>query len=314
MHLRDLLSVAAPSAPDSVPDWILGCFKRKSITFANGLTDLSTQVFWLQGRNQTIDLRLPVDSELIKAPWRDCSFEQLEVLADYEGWSADSHWQDGQLSWSGGVSYQLHNRWPEPAILNRVGNCMIELSPRATYVEDWRIQSIHPGALISLTLLDETDAQTGTQRHKGGALIIAGEWAGLVLGRAREGLSSECSGPLRQALRDCQHDQDALSELFGFEASIGWGNLEAGFTVLHSTSDARMGEPLLPLEGFEWVGDSNFVVHRFTQGGRPIERRYYVDAIEADVAFSSCTAWHPESEAWFERERGTLKRYTEIVR
>ena len=60
MTLAELVARYPISAKTSVPDWILGHYKRYSISYANGMTDLNTQVSWLQSRNFTIDLRMPL--------------------------------------------------------------------------------------------------------------------------------------------------------------------------------------------------------------------------------------------------------------
>src|SRR5690606_1751457 len=124
------------------------------ISFADGSSDTDTQVFWLQSRNFSIDLRLPMHAALITQakPWQDYSAAELAVLANHEGWVAQSIWDGQRLSWHEPTSLQLHNRWPEPALLQRVGNCMMEFADSNAYVEDWRLQPSTPGPLIGLRL------------------------------------------------------------------------------------------------------------------------------------------------------------------
>jgi hypothetical protein len=59
MNLQELITGHALRPAPGLPDWMLGWFKRHSISFADGLTDVDTHVCWLQSRNFTIDLRLP---------------------------------------------------------------------------------------------------------------------------------------------------------------------------------------------------------------------------------------------------------------
>ena len=58
MTLQELIARHAHKAEHGVPDWMPGFWKRYSISFANGMTDLHTHVCWMQSRNFTIDLRL----------------------------------------------------------------------------------------------------------------------------------------------------------------------------------------------------------------------------------------------------------------
>lgn len=67
MTLKELIRQHAQANKTGVPDWLVGCFRRYSISFANGDTDLKTQVFWLQSRNFTIDIRMPIESEQVSA-------------------------------------------------------------------------------------------------------------------------------------------------------------------------------------------------------------------------------------------------------
>ncbi|TYK66623.1 hypothetical protein [Colwellia echini] len=311
MHIKDLLEQHIKIADKTVPDWMIGCFKRRSISFANGQTDTKTHVFWLQGRNLTIDLRLPIEAEMLTKSWDKCNEKELYQLANYEGWSADSTWQKEQLSWSGGTSFQVHNRWPEPAILSRVGDCMIEASPYESYIEDWRITSRKAGALLSLELITEENLTTGEIRHQGGALIINSEWAGLVLGRASELSLIEQNNILREHVKNSATDKDFLAQVFNFETSVAKGNLITGFDVQFSTQPERIGESLFSLEGFEFDDEKNEIIQLFNEGDQTIKRRFLIDTIEPSFAYSGKTAWHNSAEQWFDNEQETIGRYLE---
>ena len=318
MHIKELLNLSLSKPQSSVPDWMIGCFKRKSITFANGQTDKSTHVFWLQGRNQTIDLRLPIDSELVQKQWQDCSNEEMCRLADYEGWCADSKWKNEQLSWSAGVSCQLHNRWPEPAILSRVGNCMMEFSPRSSYVEDWRIQTVTSGPLISLKLIEERNLTTNELRHIGGALIVTSNWAGLVLGRARQSRlidQANLNKQLREQVNQQVNDADFLNQVFNFETSVAMGHddLSSDFTVSYSTNPTRINKAIMSMEGFDFDESNNEILQIFKDHENTIQRRFSIDAIETEFLFSNETSWHTDSKKWFDKESQTLGRYTQVI-
>jgi hypothetical protein len=314
VHIDQLIEEHAQKATQTVPDWVIGCFKRRSISFANGHTDTQTHVFWLQGRNLTIDLRLPLETEqVIKKSWQDCNQQELYQLANYEGWSANSCWHNEQLSWSGGTSLQLHNRWPEPAILSRVGDCMMEASPQQTYIEDWRIKSRASGPLLSLELIDETNLDTGEVRHRGGALIINGDWAGLVLGRRTEICLDQAGSQLRDRVKQACNDQDFLEQAFNFETSVAHGSFNEGFDILFSTQASRVGESLFALEGFEFDIEANQVIQIFHQGPEQIKRRFSIDTLEPQFAFFGATKFHPDSKEWFDKEQETIGRYLKAL-
>lgn len=313
MHLKELIKRHEQRALKTVPEWMIGCFKRKSISFANGKTDEETQVFWLQGRNLTIDLRLPIDADQIKKPWQTCSQEELYQLTNYEGWSANSQWDYHQLSWSGGTAFQLHNRWPEPGILSRTGDCMMEFSPSNAYVEDWRIKSRAHGTLLSLELIEEKNLTTETCRHQGGALIINGSWAGLVLGRQKALNQTVPKQQLRDLLKSQKYNPKLAKQIFNFETSVAEGSLDDGYKIKHSTQPSLVNDTMIPLEGFEFDAKQNEVFQLFNENGDTILRRFSIDTIEPSFDYSACTAWTPESKQWFEKEQETLGRYLQGI-
>jgi hypothetical protein len=303
------------SPPSSVPDWIIGCFQRRSISFANGLTDSKTLVFWLQSRNITIDLRLPIAAQQVPAkPLDQYDAIELRTLANYEGWYAESLWQDDWLSWSGGTSFQIHNRWPEPASLKRVGDCMLEFSPLESYIEDWRIQSREAGPLIGLRLVAEEDLNTGQVRHRDGALIVNGNWAGLVLGRAADlsglaGTGAAAGHQLRDVVCTDEPNPALLQDVFNFETSVASGDPVNGFTIVHSTRPERMKHALFPLDGFEFDQQSGEIVHILEGHNTALKRRFTIDTLETSFPFSASTSLSSATAEWLDFESETLGRY-----
>jgi hypothetical protein len=314
MRLDALVQSVGLRARTSVPDWMLGFFKRHHISFADGSTDLRTHVCWLQSRNFTIDLRLPLEAQQVPTlALEQYTAEQITVLANYEGWLADASWDGTTLRWADtAATLQLHNRWPEPALLHRTGNCMIEFSPSNAYVEDWRLQPSRPGPLVGLRLVSETDMATGRVRHRGGGLIVCGDYAALVLGRAQA--QARGATPLKTLAAHAQGDPGRLRELFNFETSVATGSMEAGYTVVHSTLPHRRDQPLFPLDGFERMADDAGLRQELLIEGVPCERHFTVDSMESAVAFPLETGFTPAAQDWFSRESPTLGRYTGLLR
>lgn len=313
MNLINLLERYPHRPVQTVPEWMLGCFRRRSISFANGKTDCDTNVYWLQSRNFTIDLRLPrMEEQIPVKTLPQCTEEQLKELANYEGWVADSYWNGSLISWANETSLQVHNRWPEPAELRRVGNCMVEFAPSGAYIEDWRSQLDGIGPLIGLRLVEETSPVTGQRFHRGGGLIVCGSHAALVLGRS-EALEPNV-GSLPELVAEAGTDPIRLQQLFNFEASVARGSVATGFTVVHSTCALRIGQELLSLDGFEWLSEIQRLRQIVTVDGQLRERLFEIDCAESRVNFGSETETSSDVNSWFERESTTLNRYAEVVR
>ena len=307
MTLQELLKNYPQQPETSVPDWMLGCFRRHCISFANGESDTETLVFWFQSCNFTIDLRLPNMSARTPAlALTDCSPADLQMLASYQGWFAMSEWDGAMMNWHSETSLQLHNCWPEPAQLHRTGNCMMEFAPSGAYVEDWRLQPSAAGPLVGLQLLEERNMTTGKVEHRGGGLIICGDYAALVRGRARS--VKQLAAPLADAVA-CATPAD-VADLFAFETSVARGTLELGYTVQHSTVAGRAGQPLLALHNADWQRDGEHILQTLKQNGEEIELRFAIDVLSARHDFSQCSPMPESAHAWFAREAETLTRYT----
>ena len=319
MHLQELLTDYEKQATQGVPDWMLGYFKRYAISFADGSTDLETNVCWLQSRNFTIDLRLPIIVQQVSAKsWEDYSIAELLIMADYEGWEALCDWNNDTLSWQEtNNSLQFHNRWTEPAVLKRFGNCMIELSPSGTYVEDWRLQPSKPGALIGLRLLEQRIIETGEIQHSGGGLILCGDYAALVLGRPQSINPNQGYNSLRKLVVDAHGQPDKLSSLFNFETSVAQGSLSQGYNITLSTKPERIGKILCPLDHFEFIETNNLtpqlIRQTLTYQGELCERIFTVDTIEKNISYTQTTPFTPEAKKWYKREEKTLTRYSKSL-
>ena len=311
MTLQELIARHAHKAEHGVPDWMPGFWKRYSISFANGMTDLHTHVCWVQSRSFTIDLRLPLEKDQVQAKALDqYSADELQLLANYEGWKAPSIWDGNQLSWGDTeATLQLHNRWPEPAVLWRTGNSMIEHCPSNIYMEDWRLQSSAAGALVGLHLIEEREVSSGKLRHRGGGLIVCGDYAALTLGRVEQPVSGK---PLKTLVAEAGQDMPQLETLFNFETSVAIAGPDGSYQIMLSTQPARVGTEIFPLTGFEVLADQR-VRQTLILDGLACERIFEIDTIERNVAYAQATPATDAAQAWFDKESATLGRYLETL-
>lgn len=306
MTLDELVDrCARVAAGAAVPVWTLGCFRRRSITFSTGATDAETQVMWLQSRGLTADLRLPAGYPQLTgaAPLAERAPEVLVALAEGEGGLASTSWDGRAMSWSDWTSFQTHDRWPEPGLLARVGDCLTEHAPSGAYVEDWRLQPSARGPLIGLRLIEERDAQARRVRHRGGGLIVCGDHAALVRGRPAP---LPVTGTVAEIVRADGGDRSLMREVFAFEASYATRSGDGTFIVVASTDPLRVGHALLDPTGFACDERDGVVIQRAHEGGATLERVFTVDTLEANVAFPLATEASAEGQRWLAREGPTL--------
>ncbi len=306
MNLFELLHRPRAAKSRDFPAWALGCFRRRSITFFNGSTDATTLVIWLQSRGLTFDLRLAADRPRPKSPDAvlEAPTDDLARLAQVEGGIARTHAKDdprsgtAELSWDDWDAFQPYPKWPEKGLLHRVGDCLIEFAPSGAYVEDWRYQDAGTGPLIGLRLLAERDLETGTVLHRGGGLVVCGNRAGWVRGRAQP-LSANTRPA--EMVRENPRDRELLEAVFDFEASYAERTPGGSFVIKASTLPWRE-DSALDLDGFS-EGDQKDVLIQRTSGH---ERRFRVDTLEPSFTGIESTAVSPEGAAWLDAERDTL--------
>ncbi len=314
MNLLELPELCETAANGGVPNWVLGCFRRRAITFFTGTSDTATRVLWLQSRGLTADLRLSLERPHVDGleALLDCSPEDLALLAKVEGGLARSSWSgdgasgatqvSGSMQWHDWTSFQVHAKWPEPGLLRRVGDCLVEFAPSGAYVEDWRFQLPGPGPLIGLRLIDERDAVSGAVLHRGGGLVVCGRHAAFVRGRPHE---RQGSTRLSELVRHGR-DPDVLAWIFSCDASYGKLSGRGAYVVAASTLPWREGAALISLDGFEYDSDQKLVVQRTEEDGRNVVRRFEIDTLEPTFAGNVATGASESGVAWLEEEAETL--------
>jgi len=314
MDLLELCSLQGTTPHSrSVPPWTLGCFKRRSITFFNGDSDDSTLVLWLQSRGLTGDLRLAAHRPrpTSRAALNDLSLDQLLRMAQGEGGLSPTRFESGGsagvelsgvMNWPDWNAFQLHAKWPEPGHLRRVGDCLIEYAPSGAYVEDWRLQSSEAGPLVGLSLLEERDQKTGNLLHRGGGLVIAGDHALLVRGRAEALPPAARLGELAQR---AAREPRLLDAIFGFEASYAKRDAAGHYVVSASTLPWREGKPLMALAGFSLK--DGIVVQKARENGRGVERRFQIDTLEPSYEDWLATPATGAAAEWLAAEESLLR-------
>ncbi|WP_372732765.1 hypothetical protein [Novosphingobium sp.] len=272
---------------------LLGAFRRKSITFADGMTDETTVVYWFQSKTFTIDLRLP------DGP--------VTPLLERQGWVGDTLWDNTvrQLSWTINRSYQPRNQWPEPALLSFMGNCVLEFAPSGAYVEDWRQQSVS-GPLLGLRLVSLFNAVTGQTQVMDGGLIIAGHHAAYAQSRL-PGVDAKLkeAGDMAKALEKGVVTRDEISS---YEVSVAVDDQ----AITHSTRPERIGQGIT-YGDFEIAGNGAIILSKVIDGA-PCQLRFTIDCYVPDFAFSNTTPTTPDAAAWVEQEKAHLKRNAIIMR
>lgn len=293
MTLEELAALPSqhPMGAGPAPDWLIGCFRRRSITFFNGQCDTSSEVYWLQARGICVDIRVSPRRPRARgrASLDDFTASELSLLAQAEGGTAQTEWNGASMRWFGWQAFQLRDKWPETGCLRRIGDCLIEFAPNDAYVEDWRLQPSSPGPMVGLQLIEERVPATGKVTHRGGALVVCGDHAALVRGRP-----------------------SLVPDLFACEASYAVRDpASADFTIALSTNPLREGQTLHIRDGFELAHDTKQVRQKVEVDGELRERIFAIDTLEPRRHFRRSTDGSDGTAAWLASEAETLLAHAE---
>lgn len=276
----------------SLPAYLLGVFRRKSISFANGLTDEKTIVYWFQSKSFTIDLRL--------------KNAKTTPILERQGWIGDTLWDNEQqeLSWNVTSNYQNHVQWPEPARLHSVGNAIFEFSPSNSYVEDWRQQATR-GLYLGLRLFKIENLKTNENYSADGGLIICDHFIAYTKSRhpdiqQRFGYDESLNEAFSQQQISAQDIQD-------YEVSISFDDQNID---LSTTSD-RVGQKI-DLENFTLL-DAETLVQQQTIGGENCLLYFKLDMYQPDYYFTTITDTSSESMSWYSHEKNHLFHHAKIT-
>lgn len=292
MNLFEVIKTLKPTTPqpEIIPGFLYGAFRRKSISFYNGLTDENTIVYWFQSRSFTIDLRLKNQTGT--------------AVQERQGWIGNTLWDSASqlLSWEvkDYANYQNHVRWPEPAKLHAIGNCILEFSPSNVYVEDWR-QQVQHGLFLGLRLQSAIDVQSGQTLEMDGGLIICGDHIAYALTRLPEVQSVVAQMDLKAV------DPTVFALVESFEVSIGTD----GQAKTYSTRTSETGKAF-KLENFEVLNESSLVQHVILDG-RQIDLIFELDIYQPDYQFQYATPTTTQAESWLKSEQDHLMQHAARV-
>lgn len=303
MTLEDVAAARAQTNTLRVPGWAAGCVQRRSITFATGVEDLATRVFWVQAHGMTGDIRInPARPSLDRGTMlSSLDRKTLIQLASVEGGVATTSWSDPVMSWTDWTGFQPYDKYPEPGVMRRIGDCMIEFAPSGAYVEDWRFLPSRPGLLAGLRLVRETDTKDTTYPRQGG-LVVAGDHAIRTLGRYHElPEGTRCQDFVARS----SDPVSALERVFGCVTDY-MVRENSFWRIAASTDPRREGMPTELIGSLKQGPESGTLVEEINDTDGVAQRLWRIDSLEAGVEFSQSTPLTPDGLAWLDREADTL--------
>jgi hypothetical protein len=228
-------------ATQTVPDLMLGCWRRAWIEFADGTIDDTTTVVWLQTNSQMVDVRIPADRRNLarRRGFDECTIDDLRSLAASDASSGFTDCGPVTMDPSGersatatwhtrghGVNLQPVSAYPEPGLMtwSDDGTVMFERAPSGAYTEEWRLV---PGSRDPLTV-----RSIGSN-----AVYRAGDIAVVVRDRV---VAIPRPARLADLLDEYADDRATLEALLDCEFSVARHDTD-GWTVFASTLPWKEG-------------------------------------------------------------------------
>jgi hypothetical protein len=302
MTLEEIAAAATIDNTLRAPAWALGCVERRSITFATGAEDTRTCVYWVQAHGMTGDIRIhPARPRITPGvDFATLDRETLALLASVEGGIATTSWASPIMSWSDWIGFQPYDKFPEPGVMHRVGDCMVEFAPSGAYVEDWRFLQSAPGLLGGLRLESETDTSGRTYPRAGG-LVVAGDHAIRTLARRDELLEGTRA---QDFVRSSTNPAAALERIFDCVTDYMIRN--GTKWVIQASTDPRRERAEVALIGCLTRASHETVCEDVTGTPGISQRHWRIDSLEAGRAFPQATPLAPDRLAWLDSEADTL--------
>ena len=237
----------------TVPDRMLGCWRRRYIRYKDGTEDRSARVIWLQTPSGLCDMRISAERPDLseRSQLSDCSDDELIALAEQDCACGITVLDETATpyptaTWEGGVSgfmYQPVINFPEDGWFEwkEEGACMLEFAPSGAYEEDWRLQDNSQDFAIHLL---RRDSEAATNLYVAGAHAVLAVDRSIVIGQER---------PLQEIVADNIADRDSVYAYLDTEFSYAKCDDSDEYEIVLSNLPWREGQTL----SLAWLLDSD---------------------------------------------------------
>lgn len=231
-------------APQTVPDWAIGCMDREYLSLEGGEPDRSIAI-WIQTESQYFDLRIPRDRPRFERheSLTRLAPDALRELARQSGDTGICRIENDVAtwtSWGGRFGFVCNDvsMFPDDGRLDPQGRVIYEFDTEKSpvrYEEAWVKQPYDHGLVAHLTLCDARDLERSL-----GVLVVTGRYAGFV-----ERSTSTDESTLEAQLETAAGDRDRMLEILNCEASYAVRpRVRSPYTIRHSSFPFREGREL----------------------------------------------------------------------
>ncbi len=248
---------------------IRGLWRRRLIAWPQGEADTTTEVYWLQGPELYIDLRIPERRPRCKATClRELDRKMLGFLARQEGFFGKLDVQVSVGHWHRAFDYQPDTGRKDCGHLAFEGDILVERGIEAPYIEHW-VREPNADECMALSLKTDAPARTG-------CLILAGDAFMYARSRSTKLPPDADLTACLKAAGSLKRQQDI------FDCEISFGRVQdRQWRIERSSLPFREGHSLRPhIE----PGTGSLLLDDITTEGSAIRRIWQVASYESTSA------------------------------
>jgi len=248
-----------------------GLWRRSLLRYADGRSDTTTRVHWLQGERAYIDLSRPADGTDIAHGRKLNALSAFDCaqLARQEGFAGTLARRGAHFEWTRVIDYQPKADRADAGSLHWEGELLIEHGRDIDYLEHWHRETTEadrsPVAALALR-----DAESGVY----GALLRVGPHFMYARDRAR-------AAPANRNLSECVAAAGSLDEARALvDCEISFGTLGTNeWRITASTLPYRVGAMLKPV-----IEDHHAATTDCTPDGVSVERAWQIAGVEGALS------------------------------
>jgi len=111
-----------------VPDWLVGLWRRESITLDDGSVDATTTVYWAQSPREFIDIRIPADRPDVGrvGDLSELSPRQMLALANQKGFAGYTELEADLCTWHRQIDFRPSTGRPDTGMVRVEGDTLYE--------------------------------------------------------------------------------------------------------------------------------------------------------------------------------------------
>jgi len=248
---------------------IRGLWRRRLIAWPTGEVDTTTEVYWLQGPELYVDLRIPGRRPQCKATClRELDRKTLGFLARQEGFFGKLDVQDSIGDWQRAFDYQPDTGRKDRGHLAFEGDVLVERGVEAPYIEHW-VHEPNTDECMAVSLKADAPPRTG-------CVVLAGD--AFMYARSRN-----AELPPGADLTTCLKAASSVEQQQNiFDCEISFGRVQDHqWRIERSSLPFREGQSLRPdIE----TGTGSLLLDDMTTEGSSIRRSWQIASYEGTSA------------------------------